>query len=355
MIVHLFPKSQFTEGFVNFINNHFNSKEHIFVLYTNKPFELSTQLYLIDNVIDYDQKNLFWLIKVLKKADKIFMHNLAVNIDVLFMIYIYRKLIDKITWLIWGADLYCYRNIGKTMIDKFVERMRRTVIRRIPVIATLTDGDFTLAQEWYGVKASNIRLDYCEEHIIELLHRYKPDPQKKQRNITKILLGNSATETNRHVEALEMLKRFSDENIQIYVPLSYGDMNYAEKIEKMGKEYFGEKFIPVKEFMKPEEYYKFLSDIDVAVFNNDRQQATGNITALFYFEKKIYLREGTSMWYEWVKKQNYQIHGMGEIAAESFEEFCNSDIKEGQINFRLSEDYFSVENRIPEWEQVFGM
>ena len=62
----------------------------------------------------------------------------------------------------------------------------------------------------------------------------------------KILLGNSATESNQHKEAFELLEKYKNKNIKIYVPLSYGPEKYADEIEQLGMHIFGEKFIPMR-------------------------------------------------------------------------------------------------------------
>jgi hypothetical protein len=44
-----------------------------------------------------------------------------------------------------------------------------------------------------------------------------------------ILLGNSADPSNNHVEALERLLPYRDQDIKIYAPLSYGDQRPAAR------------------------------------------------------------------------------------------------------------------------------
>lgn len=349
----MFPKSQFTEEYVNFINRHFEVQNHLFILYTNKPFELPAELYDYSNVVDFDSKNLFYLYKLFLKADKIVFHNLSVNIDVLFMLFSHMRFIKKSIWLIWGSDLYCYRIPPKNAIEKFVEIMRRHIIKNLPVIASLADGDYMLAKKWYGATGQNIRLDYCEEYIISLLQKFREIPNDNG-ECTRIMVGNSATITNQHKEILDKLCKYKDENIEIVVPLSYGDAEYAKEITALGKKHFGEKFIPMLDYLSKDEYYELLNSVDIAIYNNDRQQATGNITALLYLGKKIYLRDDTSMWEEWVDKVGYQFNNIKDIERESFAELIYRDKEREEHNYELVKDFFCVENRIEEWKQAFG-
>lgn len=48
--------------------------------------------------------------------------------------------------------------------------------------------------------------------------------------------------------------------------------------------------------MNPEEYCSFLSEMDVAVFNNNRQQGMANIALLANLGTKVFIRNDTSMW-----------------------------------------------------------
>lgn len=352
MIVHLFPKSQFTEEFVQFINGHFNKQEHIFLLYTNKSFELNEQIYEQSNVIDMDKKNLSYVSKILQTCNMIILHNLSVNFDLLFMFWTHRSWVKKSLWLVWGSDLYSYRVPKKKWMDRFVEYMKRSIISNLPIVATLADGDYQLARQWYGAKGGNMRLDYCEEYTINLLNRLKKSAPEKKETIN-ILLGNSATVTNQHEEALFFLKKYAEEDIKIITPLSYGDKEYAEKIISLGKDLFGDKFVPLTDYMSRDEYYEILNIVDVAIFNNDRQQATGNITALLYLKKKVYLRTDTSMWDEWVNKEGYILHDIRDVEKEEFLAFCNMDVLELNQNEEIVSHFFDVGSRKKEWETVF--
>lgn len=354
MILHMFPKSKFSEGFINFINQYFDSKEHVFVLYTNGSFKVSPELYKLENVIDYDEKNIFWLYKNIKKADRFFLHNLSVNIYELFMFFLFPRFLKKCIWLIWGGDLYCYRNPRKRLVDRAVELMRRRVIRKIAVIASLTEGDYRLAQQWYGVDTTHIRLDYCIENIYDILTEILRKKIKKDSTTLNIIVGNSATDTNKHMEAFEKLKEYAEQDIRVYVPLSYGDMEYGQQVEIIGKDYFGEKFIPLKTYMTQEKYFYLLNDMDIAIFNNDRQQGIGNIMALALLGKKVYLREKTSMWDEWVEQGQFVFHGMDELGIE-FSEFVRLDEKEVEQNKKAAQNYYDSSQRVEEWRHAFEM
>lgn len=354
MIFHLFPKSQFTEEYIYFINNNFDSSNHIFILYTNVRFDLPESIYDYENVYDYDKYNTRWLHKELRKAERIIIHNLGLLVPELSLFFIDNSLVRKSIWLMWGADLYCYLDKRSGLAEKIVELMRIRIIRSFPVIASLADGDYDLVVKWYGCKGKGIRLDYCEEKTINLMDNYL---QKKRKNdgIIRVLVGNSATKSNQHIEAFAMLEHLKGENIRIYVPLAYGDKEYAIEVISEGKRIFGNKLVPLEDYMSREEYYKILYDIDVGVFNNNRQQGTGTIEALLYFGRKIFLRNDTSMWDEWVKKEGYLLDSIDELLDISFDELNRQSSVQSETNNVLIRHYFDKKERISEWERVFTM
>lgn len=354
MILHMFPKSKFAEGFINFINQNFDSEEHLFVLYTNGDFKVPLEIYESPNVVDYNEKSIVWLYKNIRSADKFFLHNLSVNIYELFLFFLFPALLKKSIWLIWGGDLYCYRSPRKGIIDHVVEIARKRVIRNIAVIASLTEGDYRLAAQWYGVNTKHIRLDYFNESITKILNEIVNVENKKDMSTINIMVGNSATITNNHMEVLEKIEKFAEHDIRVYVPLSYGNMEYGWQVEKVGKRLLGDKFVPLKTYMSQEEYYSLLNCMDIAIFNNDRQQAIGNIMALAFLGKKIYLKEDTSMWNEWVTQGRFVFHTIDELEVQ-FDEFKRLEVKEKEQNQKAAKDYYDLQQRIDEWRRAFDM
>ncbi len=111
------------------------------------------------------------------------------------------------------------------------------------------------------------------------------------RNAKGILLGNSATYTNNHIEMLEFLKEQKDKFENIICPLSYGDMIYAKNIEMIGEKYFADSFFPLREFMSYDKYLLTMSSVPVVIMNHKRQQAGGNIGMMLFKGATVFLRE----------------------------------------------------------------
>jgi len=105
-----------------------------------------------------------------------------------------------------------------------------------------------------------------------------------------ILVGNSASPTNNHVEAFELLKNLDMSNRKIIVPLSYGSPLYAQHISALGKSLFGDAFIPLVNFMPLDQYNSIIANCGTVVMNHVRQQAVGNICSAIYKGATVLLR-----------------------------------------------------------------
>ena len=150
------------------------------------------------------------------------------------------------------------------------------------------------------------------------------DDQKPEKfhdpSLTNILVGHSATPLCNHIGILESLAKFKDENIHIYIPLSYGDEAYAQQVITRATEIFGDKAIFQMKNMPLWDYVHFLWDIDIAIFKVYRQIALGNICRLLYMTKKVYLPKG-SLLYNYYEENDTEIYDCDVISQMTFEEF----------------------------------
>ena len=154
------------------------------------------------------------------------------------------------------------------------------------------------------------------------------------------------------MEALDWLSKYRDEDIRIICPLSYGDMNYAHKVEDRGKGYFGVKFKPIYDYMSIDDYSRLLSSIDIAIYNNNRQQATGNIEILGYLGKKIFVRSDTTTWQHYVGRDNCVFYDTKCIDTMKFEEFILNNEEGVTVNMRYFEKIWDDTYIKEVWDRV---
>ena len=105
-----------------------------------------------------------------------------------------------------------------------------------------------------------------------------------------VLLGNSATSSNNHVEALELLRDRVAADAHVVVPLSYGHAGYADRVEALGRALLAERFDPLRGWMSLDAYNERIRRCGTVVMNHRRQQAVGNIGAALYKGAAVYLR-----------------------------------------------------------------
>lgn len=130
-----------------------------------------------------------------------------------------------------------------------------------------------------------------------------------------ILIGNSASYENNHLDVFEHIKPLNLSGRKIIVPLSYGDIQYRELVASEAKMLFGEQFVSVEGFMPISEYVSMLSSCYIAIMGHLRQQAVGNIIIMIYLGAKVFLDKHNPV-YLFFKKHHTFIYTLDEIESE---------------------------------------
>ncbi len=337
-IIHIGRNGSIMNNFVKFVDENFDNKKHFFYL-TGKDINNKSNVIDIRNKIDFI-KNIIKLNIDLYNSKKIIIHGF--NQSYLFYLFFFQPwLLKKSYWIMWGGDLYSYLQKSKSLKMKLLYFMRGFVFKKIKNFVTYIKGDYELAQKWYGAKGE---YHECFMYPSNLYKEYDIT-QEKHTNIN-IQLGNSADPTNNHIEVLKKLEKYKNEDIKIFAPLSYGDQVYAQDVIKKGKKLFGDKFIPLTEFMPFEKYLEFLGKIDIAIFAHKRQQAMGNIITLLGLGKKVYIRNDITPW-ELFKDINVKVFNIQDFKIDLIDE----QIK--KANQQKIREYFSKENYLNQLKNLF--
>jgi len=334
MIVHLMPLEKFIPPFIDFVNNNFDKSKHIFLIFGDIDKNNKYSLKIDASNVIFIHKNIKSLIVFeyyIYSSEKIIVHSLFSKY-LIGLFYLQPWLLKKIYWVMWGGDFY---------FPKKQSWMKKKVIKRMGHFITYVKGDYTLAQKWYG---ANGKYHECFMYPSNLYKEYAI--KQKEHSTINIQVGNSADPTNNHLEVFDKLAKYKDENINIYVPLSYGEKEYANDIILKGKEIFGDKFKPMTEFMPFDKYLEFLGEIDIAIFAHKRQQAMGNTITLLGLGKKVYMRSDITPW-ELFKDIKVKVFDVETIDLELFSK------AEKQSNQKKIKEYFSEENYIKQLKQLF--
>lgn len=279
-ILHIMTVEKFLPAYIDFVDQHFGRTNHHYVFLSQETYKYGLRHEHNVEFLHTHQDIYETLLNYCQDARKIILHGLWIN-DMCIMLSQNLYLLEKAYWIMWGGDFY------------YPEKMnwhRKTVIKNVGYCICGTNGDYEFLKRWYDTKGKHIK---CFCYPSNLYKDY--DVEFKDRNVLNIQIGNSADPTNNHVDALSRLLKYKDENIHIFAPLSYGDPEYAKKIISIGSDFFGEKFIPLTNFLSFEKYMQFLTQIDIAVFNHHRQQGFGNIISLLGMGKKVYLNSQSTL------------------------------------------------------------
>lgn len=154
-----------------------------------------------------------------------------------------------------------------------------------------------------------------------------------------ILLGNSATATNNHLEVLERLATVLPQDRTVICPLSYGDRAYGLAVEAAGRRLLGHRFVPLREFMDPPAYAQVIASCSIVVMNHLRQQALGNIVLALCAGAHVFLNAASPV-HRAMRRIGVELHDVEELPAflASGERPVDPAVLE-QVRHRIEEQY----------------
>ncbi len=351
MFIHIFTRENvYSAGLLNLIGKYLEPSEHLFIFTKSGtrfeyPDSIRKRIIYAGNL----KKLTLSFSSVFRDSEHIFFHYLPSGPS-LFVWATSPSILRKSTWIIWGGDIYPLHSYSKRIGSYFYELLRKKIIKKIRRIAAFVREDYEIVRKTYKTKALYSQILYPIPLSKVMLQNIKVNTENKE-SFT-ILLGNSASRTNNHIHALELLSGYKEKDIKIICPLSYGgDNEYSGLVKNKGRELFGNKFVPLTGFIKPDEYSGLIANVDVAIMNHNRQQGLGNILPILFLGKKVYLREDTSS-YQFLKRLGCEVSGMDELEHSPDKLFI---IEDGvpEKNREIVGNLMSEENYIRLWENLF--
>ncbi|HHQ4776988.1 TPA: TDP-N-acetylfucosamine:lipid II N-acetylfucosaminyltransferase [Aeromonas veronii] len=346
-IAHLAFDEKFIDNAVDFFEEAFPRKNS-FYIFSRQPWRYLKKK---NKYIACDSLDAFKFIysQELSKYDIVVVHGLS---SIFLPLLAIRK--KNYIWIGWGYDYYqrSFTNIlnekylylsetkslllrmdkrphdslkidKKTIKDFFVKKMLflldskltyRLSIRNVRVFCPVLPEEFELVKNTIGLGKNTV---YKPWNYASLDKHLLCRALEKKSLGRDILLGNSATATNNHIDVLLMLSKFPLENRKIYVPLSYGDSDYAFEVRRFINEndVLSKSCVVMSDFIPLDEYNKIVSSCGFVIMNQLRQQALGNIVSLMYAGAKIFLRED-SILFSHFKKQGAMISSIQELETD---------------------------------------
>lgn len=333
MILHILSSAMHSARFVEFIKENFNMKSHRFVYVRPDVCK-----YGLSNFKEVEHistlKGQLKLIALMYQADKIILHGLWRH-EVIRLLYFQPWLLKKCYWVLWGGD-FC---LGKEHYSK----RHNFVLQNVGHLISIA-GDYAYVKEEYNAKGKV----FCSKSFyVSNLFSGGFYPSNNSEKIT-LLIGNSGDPLNHHQEILSALKPFVDSDIELICPLSYcATKEYQQEIINYGKDIFGDKFIPLLDFLLLADYLEILKKVDIAIFAHKNQQAYGNIIQLLGMGKKVYMRKTTS--YDEITQNGILVFDFdGGIDLERLDE------KSARENHASVKSIYSLENMKREFQELFG-
>jgi dTDP-N-acetylfucosamine:lipid II N-acetylfucosaminyltransferase len=264
-----------------------------------------------------------------------------------------------VIWMSWGADIYNDHPIlKKTLYQnetlKYVKKnsnwfksclkgilsyanlykssfhLKFSAISKIQFIAPVIFDDFFIIKKYFN--APHLRsLDFsygCIENLITSDLNNLPDLGNN------ILMGNSASLTNNHLDMINLLAELKLNDRIIISPLSYGNKNYADKVLDYGNEKLGTNYMPLLEFLQPDEYFKILSSCGFVVMNHCRQEGLGNIIVMLFWGAKVFFNI-LNPTYAYFKRLGAYVFLIDDIKVLKEKAFIPLTIREIEANRRV--------------------
>ena len=328
--VHLMFNDKFNKPFVDFLNAHFDPKEHL-VLCKRRyahPFPEGGNVIEVKSYrgFEYGRKNI----------EHVIFHSLCDD-EMVDILYRNEKLLNKSAWLIWGVDLYSAERNGK---NDYVRR-------HIGAFLTVADGDGDYARQLYKVDTPSFPICYNLPISCEMIMRVKAEPRKESKCI-HVQINNSCDEST--IEMLYVLSSFNRMDVEVSTILSYGDCRYKEEILRVGNELFGNRFSYADSFEPPESYVRRMSKVDVLIMNQNRQQGLGNITLGLALGTKVFIRSAVSS-YAYLVSKGIVIFDTNSISDLSFGEFVAYSEQDRNHNMELASKFYDETRMKALWDK----
>lgn len=341
MIIHIMSSllDKFTLPFIKFMDdnshNTYGKHKYIFICRSDQVEggkEGNKSASFLNGNVEFlhPNKNMGRILYHMRASDKIIIHGLwreKIN-DILVA---NPELFKKSYWVMYGGDYYHKETYSENHIE---------VIQNVAFIVTGINPDYNLVKKMYGAKGKHISSFFYTSNICNAINVENQDHFN-----LNILLGHSGIKENQHFKYLKCLS-LSKATFTIYCPLSYPSKNnYIEEVINYGKSLFGNRFIPLVNFMKKEEYEYFLSEkIDVAICASWRMHGVGTITTLLASGTKVYIDPNTTTW-KWLTEIGIGLFSLTKFESTPIDNhLIKIDAELAKENSRVTLEYFSEEN-----------
>lgn len=235
-----------------------------------------------------------------------------------------KSLCKRIIWRTWGHDIRPFNTTNNVIYDllKYIEfSIFKKKIQSIYAMGVANEVDIVNIEQVYKHSFKYFELHYSDYFkVYDYLHNtIVPDAN----NRLTVMVGHNCSPVDNHLEIFDKLSKYKKEDMLILIPLSYSDPKngYKEKVIIKACKLFGENNVKIlNDFIPLEEYIKLIATIDIAIMDMHYSNGLDNISYFLYFEKKLYIKEGSNL-DEAFKRKGIHPNYTKQIGVEPFEQF----------------------------------
>ena len=361
--VHLIFRDIFSAAYINFMVNSMNEYEHLFIMKSKaKIFRTGIKSNKADDIIVDDGVQL-----ILIDEDREIIENDVIKEHILQAEqFIISGLFDDLSYVLqygdevwdktylhfWGGDFYCFREENfRNVSEKRIKDKELLIkaIERCAAVCNVVGTDYDIMREILKIDKLHFEAPMPEQLLLPANENDEQDIDKNRP--LRLVIGNSASSDNCHIDLFEKIKWLADENVVIFCPVSYGETIYREEVILAGKKIFGDKIIFLTEFVPYEQYIKFLQSCDIGIYNNNRQQGFKNITTMLCLGKKVFIRENTAV-HRKLQELGVDVNVISDIIPNDLSIFDRLSENCQLNNRQLIESYFASYKGL--WEYVLN-
>lgn len=344
--------------FTKMIRDNFPEEEHRF-LYLEALSEDDKELLDYGNSVEitsHHKQRFADISRELDKADIIVWHGFLFNTKHAFLLY-EPKYLKKSIWIMRGIDLYNYKKEGTGVKTAAVNHINLRIRKTVPYIGAIFETDDKVYRDLIKGGAKSFYLPYpISESAFDEMEANR-DSFARKNGQTYVQIGNNSYAFNRHMDILDRIRHFSDENVRVIIPLNYGndykniEADYPQKVANKAESIFGKKAVCLRRLVPVEKYNTLLCNIDVAIHGSARQNALGNLLRSLYMGNKLYLSEENPM-YEYFLSQGIKVYRMEDINKNmTFDEFVSKDDNTEAVEWIRKTFY--PDSNVYYWKQMF--
>lgn len=335
-ILHITTDSKFISHAMSTFESVYPNKNTVWMLSTGGEINAENNSY--DKLFSLVQSVTPEFLNQLKNFDLVVLHSLIMQWYPLIVLAPRRT---KFAWLGWGYDYYNYvyddprqllfkktLNLENDIVNDKKNLLSVKSIAKYPAKLVINQLIIKLALKRIGSFSPVLKEDYDlvkEANLIPSLPKFLPwNYGSLEENLvanfigervtgSSILVGNNASVTNNHLEAIDLLASFSlPYKTKIFVPLSYGNESYKKEIITIGRVELNDMFYPITDFMAIDDYVRLIKQCGYVIMNHKRQQGLGNIVIMLYLGARIFLAEENPI-YTMLTKQGAILNTMSEL------------------------------------------